>query len=516
MTLFLLGESPDFGSERPERYFRFPMKSREELHEITRIISIDNVVNDTVYAYANRQEYEQFKALDKTVEMLMPPSLKYKPKMSGTMEKSQIMDSYPTYEAYRNMMIQFAADYPGICRIDSVGASVQGRGIFFAVISDNVQKEEAEPEVLYTSSMHGDETVGYILMLRLIDEFLSNYGTDQQITEMVDGLEIWINPLANPDGTYYAGNSTIFGATRYNANAVDLNRNFPNPVEGEHPDGNPWQPETVAMMELAERQNFVLSANVHGGAELLNYPWDCFERRHADDAWLIWLCRQYADTVHSNSPAGYLTDRENGISNGWDWYDVYGSRQDYMTYYRHCREVTMELSDTKLLPESELNAYWDYNRNAFLNYLSAALTGIRGEIRTDWDLGAMQISIIGHEQDNSWIVPDENVGDYYRLCLPGVYQLEIISGSELVTIENISIDVEPSVRVNVITGTTIPGDINGDNDINIADVLLIQNYIMDQIIPGDFEFDMADWNNDSTLNQDDLDQIIQFLLNLYP
>jgi len=144
------------------------------------------------------------------------------------------------------------------------------------------------------------------------------------------------------------------------------------------------------------------------------------------------------------------------------------------------------------------------------------LTGIRGEIRTDLELGEMQISIVGHESDNSWIVPDENYGDYYRLCLPGVYQLEIASGSKLLIIDDISISVEPSVIVNVITGTTIPGDVNGDNDINIADVLLIQNYITGQMIPSETEFEMADWNNDSTINQDDLDQIMQFLMNLYP
>ena len=37
-------------------------------------------------------------------------------------------------------------------------------------ISDNVGKKENEPSFLYTSSMHGDELAGYVLMLRLINE----------------------------------------------------------------------------------------------------------------------------------------------------------------------------------------------------------------------------------------------------------------------------------------------------------------------------------------------------------
>ncbi|MDO9548316.1 MAG: hypothetical protein Q7J65_05070 [Candidatus Marinimicrobia bacterium] len=74
-------------SPRPETYFRFQIQSRDELHEITRIISIDNVIGDTVYAYANSREFERFEALGKTVEILSPPSMKYKPKMSDSVKK---------------------------------------------------------------------------------------------------------------------------------------------------------------------------------------------------------------------------------------------------------------------------------------------------------------------------------------------------------------------------------------------------------------------------------------------
>ena len=39
-------------------------------------------------------------------------------------------------------------------------------------ISDNVGVADDEPSFLYTSSMHGNELTGYVLMLRLIDEIL--------------------------------------------------------------------------------------------------------------------------------------------------------------------------------------------------------------------------------------------------------------------------------------------------------------------------------------------------------
>jgi hypothetical protein len=181
-------------------------------------------------------------------------------------------------------------------------------------------------------------------MLRLIDYLLSNYGTDPRVTGLVDNIEIWINPLANPDGTYAGGNNTVNGARRGNALFVDLNRNYPDPADGPHPDGLEWQDETVAFMQMAEEKHFVAGANLHGGAEVCNYPWDTWENLHADNDWWVYVCREYADTVHEYAVPGYMTDLDNGITNGFAWYWITGGRQDYMTYFQQGREFTLEIS----------------------------------------------------------------------------------------------------------------------------------------------------------------------------
>ena len=50
--------------------------------------------------------------------------------------------------------------------------------------------------------MHGDEITGYVTMLRLIDTLAKGYGIVPQFTYLLQNVEIWINPLADPDGTY--------------------------------------------------------------------------------------------------------------------------------------------------------------------------------------------------------------------------------------------------------------------------------------------------------------------------
>ena len=409
-----------------EYYFKFTVESREELGKLTKIVSIDNVKDNIVFAYANDEQMDEFVQLGYEYVILPHPGTLIDPVMSSDRQDLLDWDSYPTYEAYVSMMYQFETDYPNLCRVENIGYSVQGREILFARISDNVDVEENEPEVMYTATMHGNETTGYILMLRLIDSLLSAYGVDPRVTNMVNNMEIWINPLANPDGTYITGNSSVSGAQRYNANGVDLNRNFPDPQDGQHPDGYPWQSETIAMMNLADSHTFVISANYHGGAEVVNYPWDTWVQRHADDAWYQDICHKYADTVHAYSPSTYMDGFDDGITNGWDWYEVNGGRQDFMNYWHGCREITIELSNTKLLPASQLPAHWGYNRISFLDYLENALYGIKGIVTdsaTGLPVGAT-ISVLNHDVDSSEVYADPDIGDYHRMIEAGIYDLQ--------------------------------------------------------------------------------------------
>lgn len=407
-------------------YFRFKIDSPKDLQELTKVISIDNVRDNVVWAYANDREWEQFQSYGYDYEILPDPGSLISPKMAEGKADMLAWDSYPTYETYVSMMQGYANSFPSICRLDTIGTTVQGRLLLACVISDNVGVEEAEPEVLYTSSMHGDETTGYILTLRLIDYLLNNYGTDIQVTTLVNNEEIWINPLANPDGTYHGGNSSVSGAQRYNANYVDLNRNYADPEDGQHPDGNSWQPETVAFMNLADVQHFSLSVNFHGGAEVVNYPWDTWSRRHADDSWWIEISRRWADSAQAYSPSGYMTDLNNGITNGYDWYTISGGRQDYMTYFRGDREATIEISSTKLLPGSSLPAWWGYNKASLLTWLQEAYYGIRGVV-TDSLSGAplaAVVTVLNHDADSSRVFTDPAVGDYYRMIDAGTWDLQ--------------------------------------------------------------------------------------------
>jgi len=284
-----------------------------------------------------------------------------------------------------------------------------------------------------------------LLLLRLADYLLSNYATDARIQRMVDSIDIWINPLANPDGTYRSGNQSVLGATRYNANWVDLNRNYPDPEDGPHPDGNAWQPETQIFMNFASARRFSMSCNIHGGAEVCNYPWDtwyAFQKLHPDELWWQYVCNQYADTAQFYSPSGYMDDFGTGVTHGATWYSIDGGRQDYMTYFHRGREFTLEISATKLPSASQLPNFWNYNYRSLLNYLEQSLNGLHGCV-TDSLTGQplkVRIFITGHDADSSHVFSGALHGDYYRYLPTGTYALTFSSaGYQSKTVTGISV-----------------------------------------------------------------------------
>lgn len=450
----------DYLMQKGEVYFSFSIPEGKVFTEVFNMISVDNLRDNTVYAYANAREFEQFLALNLRYQVLPHPGDAPVELNMKTWEELQAKDLddtwdfYPTYDAYVSMMNAFQADFPDLCQIHNIGTTVMGRSLLFAKISANVNQRENEPRFMYTSTIHGDETTGFILSLRLIHYLLNNYETNASIAYLLDNMEIWICPNENPDGTYTNNNNSVSGATRYNANSVDLNRNYPNPVSNP---GN-MQPETQAMTQFVDTMNFVMSANMHGGIELVNFPFDSWTstnpaNRHADQDWWYMVSREFADTAQYFSPSGYMTAEDNGVTHGGDWYVVYGSRQDYVTYYAHGREVTLEISDTKLLPGNQLPAHWNYLHRSYLNYLRQALYGIRGTVK-DAETGApleAQIEVLNHDKNNSEVFTSLPAGNFHRPILAGSYNLIVtadgyppleVTGVQVQNYQTVVLDLE--------------------------------------------------------------------------
>ena len=423
---------------RGEVILKFPKTPELPLNKITLMVSISKIEKDSIEAYLNYNQFQKFLELNIPFRIIEKKSPKSFLKSAGSVLN---FSAYPTFAEYVSMMDSFSKAFPSLCKVIEVGQSVKKRQILFARI--NTDTTQAKPSVMYSSTMHGDETGGYILMLHFINYLLNNYKKNLLVTKLVDSLDIWINPLANPDGTYF-DSIDVWSATRFNANGVDLNRNFPDPVEGSHPDENPYQPETQAMMNLMAQHHFVLSANYHAGDEVVNYPWDSEPTYHVDSTWFIYISTEFADSAQKFGRTGYFTSvSPNGIIDGYYWYPVYGGRQDYMTYFRQGREVTIELDAiTKTTPEDSLNNLWNYNYRSFLHYFEQALYGFHGYVFDSLTQKPVKakIELVGHDDNSSFIYSDSLNGSFYRPVYTGEYNILVSAvGYESIELPNVLI-----------------------------------------------------------------------------
>ena len=110
------------------------------------------------------------------------------------------------YHNYAEMVAEIKkaeADHPDIVDVFSIGKSYQNRNIWAAKISDNVADDENEPEVLFDGLHHAREHLTVEQTLAILRWLSDGYGSNAEITGLVDTREIWIIFIVNPDGGEY-------------------------------------------------------------------------------------------------------------------------------------------------------------------------------------------------------------------------------------------------------------------------------------------------------------------------
>ncbi len=175
-------------------------------------------------------------------------------------------DSLQSYTAHADYLAGLAQQYPDLAQLIDVGQSVEGRTIWGLRISGPGTER---PAVFYFGAQHGNEQAAASLTTYIADYLLTNYATDAEVARLVDRVEWFLVPIANPDGY------TRF--SRHNVNNVDLNRNWGGPGAGSTPFS---QPETAALRDfIIARPQIRLQLDIHGYVNWFIWPWGAHSRR---------------------------------------------------------------------------------------------------------------------------------------------------------------------------------------------------------------------------------------------
>ena len=395
---------------------------------------------ESVHAHVNENQFNTISELGFEIKYI-PNQAKiyYEELITDPNYSNDPMRSYHNYDELTDFLININSEFPAITNLFSIGQSVQGRELWVLEISDNPGVNEIEPEFKYIANMHGDETVGRELCLYLISWFVNGYGTDERATNLINDTSIFIMPSMNPDG--------FENGSRYNANNVDLNRDFPDQFNDPNNSLAGRQPETQAVMQWTWERNFVLSANMHTGALVVNYPFDgpntgVYSAAPDDDVF-VQISSCYADS-HPNMESGGF---QNGITNGSQWYAVFGGMQDWNYVWESDFDITLEQNEVKWPNSNLLDDLWEDHREPMIAYIEQIHQGLKGvvkDINSNQPLNAT-ITIEGIEHE---IFTDLQNGDYYRLLTPGQYVVNVNSFGFLPESQTVNIPNNGTLEVN--------------------------------------------------------------------
>ncbi|MBM3316324.1 MAG: hypothetical protein FJY75_00585 [Candidatus Eisenbacteria bacterium] len=238
----------------------------------------------------------------------------------------------------------------------SIGTSIEGREIWAMKVSDNPNIDENEPEVGFDGLTHAREPITVNVLIETIYELCENYGTDPEITFLVDNREIFFVPVLNPDGYLYNEQTYPNGGGMWRKNrrapvggcyGVDLNRNFPYQWGGGGSSSDPCndtyrgtapasEPETQALINFTAGRQFVTYDTYHSVAGMVLIPWSYTTAHTPDDA----LFRQMAGTMAGMAGYAYGQPPEllyicSGTSTDW----LYGEQMLKPKIFAFCTEV---------------------------------------------------------------------------------------------------------------------------------------------------------------------------------
>lgn len=378
--------------------------------------------------------------------------------------------SYRNYSQYIAYCDNLQKQYPHLIDCDTIGFSSTNKAIIALKFNPT---SESKPGMLWVGSIHGDETQGYVLLQALTDSLIAGYQTSTAIKHLVDNTHIYIIPSFNPDGLFRTNNTPSTSSTRYNGNYEDLNRNFPDYTVNDGLTLSERQPETQALINFVAKHRICLSAGIHSGAEVVNYPWDTKAALHPDDVWLKETALNFAKSVQQNGPSRYFTDvSNNGVTNGYAWYLVNGGQQDYLTAYAGSRDFTLEVSENKWLSPENFIQFWNYNKQAMLDFTAKTLMASRGQL-LDINTNLPTIGKVwtADTDTTNCGVPTDEYGYFYKFVTAGssvITSNSAKSTSKIINFSNPYETVSTSrYRNNSNTEITIYPTIF-ENEINIS------------------------------------------------
>jgi hypothetical protein len=289
--------------------------------------------------FTNQNELDQLNSLGFRTEVVHTSvSLFYQTRLA----KTRLMGGYKTLsEIYAYLDTLILEHSIIVSNKINIGNTIEGRPMWAVKISDNPNVDEDEPEVLYFAAIHAREVITPEILIYFINYLVNNYGTDPEVTYLVDNRELWFVLVVNPDGYYHnqvtnpSGGGTWRKNRRNNGDGtygVDLNRNYgyewghdnvgssPTPGNETYRGTGPFsEPETQHMRDFINSHPFVITVSYHSYSNLIIWPWG-YDRIYTPDEDIFATLGDSMNAFNGYSPGvGWTLYLTNGDSDDWGY-----------------------------------------------------------------------------------------------------------------------------------------------------------------------------------------------------
>lgn len=196
VVLLVVGASTLLAQEMLVRVYA---RARQDLAAIAPKLDLDIASARAGQWYdvvANRAVMDRIIASGLTYEVRIP---------SLALAREQVRGEYHSYAEVNTLLRNMAANYPAICKLDSLPITTyEGRWLYGVKISDFPGIEDTtEPGYLIDALHHSREWATPEVVLFFADSVLRAYATVPEIQQIVDNIEIYCFPIINADGFVY-------------------------------------------------------------------------------------------------------------------------------------------------------------------------------------------------------------------------------------------------------------------------------------------------------------------------
>ncbi|XP_023063586.1 carboxypeptidase A4 isoform X2 [Piliocolobus tephrosceles] len=294
-----------------DQVFRINVRNGDEISKLSQLVNSNNLKLDV---------WKSLSTFNRPVDVLVPSVSLQAVKSflrSQGLEYAVAIEDLQIYHEMDNI----AADFPDLARRVKIGHSFENRPMY--VLKFSTGKGARRPAIWLNAGIHSREWISQATAIWTARKIVSDYQRDPAITSILEKMDIFLLPVANPDGYVYTQTQNRLWRKTRSLNpgssciGADPNRNWNASFAGKGASDNPCsevyhgphansEVEVKSVVDFIQKHgNFKCFIDLHSYSQLLMYPYGYSAKKAPDAKELDKVARRAAKALASVSGTEY-------------------------------------------------------------------------------------------------------------------------------------------------------------------------------------------------------------------